>query len=82
MRNWELLACGTLALFFGIASLVISISEPAFSARPFDTTLLLLGVVCLFISWLALESNVSAGRLCRGGRQVTILTTRPATSQR
>ena len=64
MRNWEVDVWGMLALFFGIASVVISISEPVFSPRPFDITLLLFGVACLFISWLALEVSVTrdAGR--------------------
>jgi hypothetical protein len=52
---------GMLALFFGIAAVVISIAEPVFSARPFDITLLLFGVGCLFISWLALEVSVRRG---------------------
>ena len=58
MRNWEVDVCGMLALFFGIASVVISISEPVFSARPFDITLLLFGIGCLLISWLALQISV------------------------
>lgn len=64
MRNWELDIGGMLALFFGIASVAISISEPVFSARPFDITLLPFGVGCLLISWLALEVSVmrEAGR--------------------
>ena len=64
MRNWDLDVYGMLGLFFGIASVAISISEPVFGARPFDITLFLFGVACLFISWLALEVSVTrdAGR--------------------
>ena len=55
---------GMLTLFFGLAAVVISLSEPVFSSRPFDIALLLFGVSCLFISWLCLEVSVrrSAGR--------------------
>ena len=61
LDTWELDACGLMALFFGVAAIVVSISESVFGTRPFDFTLVLFGVVCLFISWLALDVSVRRG---------------------
>ena len=68
--DWDTIyldATGALALFFGIASVVISLSEPLLTARPFDPLLLGFGGVCLFVSWVALEITVgrSVGRRIR-----------------
>ncbi len=53
---WTLGACWRCSSV--TAAVINSIVEPVFSTRPFDFTLLLFGVGCLLISWLALEVNV------------------------